>query len=61
MIVFFYKKGFYMSTLIRLKRRKKSENEGVTLHAGEPYYNMADKALYVAKSKGKNRFEFFSE
>lgn len=24
-------------------------------------YEMADKALYVAKSKGKNRFEFFSE
>ena len=24
-------------------------------------YEMADKALYVAKSKGKNRYEFFSE
>ena len=43
-----------MSTLIRLKRRKKSENEGVTLHAGEPYYNMADKALYIGDTSKDN-------
>ena len=36
-----------MATLIRLKRRNKSGNNGVLLAEGEAYYNIADKHLYV--------------
>ena len=36
-----------MATLIRLKRKVSSGNNGITLKRGEPYYNISDKHLYV--------------
>ena len=39
-----------MATLIRLKRKKSSGNNGVVLTAGEAYYNLADKRLYVGNT-----------
>ena len=36
-----------MATLIRLKRKTTPGNNNVVLAAGEAYYNLADKRLYV--------------
>lgn len=36
-----------MATLIRVKRKKTTGNNGVKLQGGEPYYNLQDKKLYV--------------
>ena len=36
-----------MATIIRLKRRTSAGNSGVILQAGEAYYNIADKKLYI--------------
>ena len=33
--------------IIQLKRRETSGNKNVTLQAGEPYYNLKDKKLYI--------------
>lgn len=43
-----------MSTLIRLKRKKSKGNDGVVLSAGEAYYNLEDKRLYVGNEDGEN-------
>jgi len=36
-----------MATTIRVKRKKSTGNNGVVLKAGEPYYNLFDRQLYV--------------
>ena len=43
-----------MATLIRLKRKKSSGNSGVVLAAGEAYYNIADKRLYIGNTDGED-------
>lgn len=43
-----------MATTVRVKRKKSSGNEGVTLKAGEPYYNLKDKTLFVGASDNEN-------
>lgn len=45
-----------MST-IQTKRKKSTGNANVTLVAAEPYYNLADKALYLGDADGTNTFE----
>lgn len=42
-----------MATLIKLRRKKSSGNNGVTLAAGEAYYNLADKHLFVGNSENE--------
>lgn len=39
-----------MATLIRVKRKKNTGNASVKLQGGEPYYNLADKKLYIGDS-----------
>lgn len=39
-----------MSTLIQLKRKKSTGNANISLLAGEPYYNLTDKKLYIGDS-----------
>ena len=45
-----------MST-IQTKRKKSGGNANVTLVAAEPYYNLADKTLYLGDANGTNTFE----
>ena len=45
-----------MST-IQTKRKKSTGNANVTLVAAEPYYNLADKSLYLGDADGTNTFE----
>lgn len=40
-------------TLIKFKRKKSSSNEDITLHAGEPFYNLSDKRLYIGSKDGE--------
>ena len=39
-----------MATLIRVKRKKNTGNANVKLQGGEPYYNLAEKKLYIGDS-----------
>lgn len=43
-----------MATLIRLKRKKSSGNNGIVLAAGEAYYNTVDKHLYIGNTDGED-------
>lgn len=43
-----------MATLIRLKRKTTPGNNNVVLAAGEAYYNLSDKELYVGNSDGES-------
>ena len=45
-----------MST-IQTKRKKSGGNANVTLVAAEPYYNLADKTLYLGDANGTNTFD----
>lgn len=40
--------------LFRIKRKKSTGNNNVKLLAGEPYYNLADKRLYVGDSDNQS-------
>lgn len=42
-----------MATLIRLKRKVSSGNNGITLKRGEPYYNVSDQRFYIGNEDGE--------
>jgi hypothetical protein len=40
--------------LVKVKRKRSSGNNNVVLQAGEPYYNLADKTLFVGSTDGES-------
>ena len=43
-----------MATLIKLKRKATTGNNGIKLSRGEPFYNIADKHLYIGHENNED-------